>query len=157
MLRGVSLIAHNGARGAFAVQAPRVLLRWSLRYCRWVRRSCRTRSAILPGARPSRWRRRMPALYQEFGFMSAEQAQYTLRPRNVLPLSAWRLRDSTGALALFDAQRPADATPAKLAALSAKTPDGAIFAYGNYVFQISGVRPGTKGPRIAFCPAPPAR
>ena len=47
-------------------------------------------------------------------------------------------------MALFEARRPADATPAKLSALSAKTPDGAIFAYGNYVFQVHRRRSRNK-------------
>jgi len=68
-----------------------------------------------------------PALYQEFGFIAAEHAQYTIAAKR-FTASAWRLRDSTGALALFEAQRPANAAPAKLTALFAKTPDGAIFA-----------------------------
>jgi len=47
---------------------------------------------------------------------------------------------------MFDIQRPADATPAKLAALSARTRDGAVFAYGNYVFQISEALPAGTFP-----------
>src|SRR5258706_16324750 len=65
-----------------------------------------------------------PALYQEFGFISAEQAPYTA-PGKHFSASVWRVRDSTGALALFEARRPGGSTPAKLSALSAKTPDGA--------------------------------
>jgi len=53
-------------------------------------------------------------------------------------------------LALFDVLRPDDATPAKLAALSAKTPDGALFAYGNYVFQVSGELPEQKDLELLF-------
>jgi hypothetical protein len=84
-----------------------------------------------------------PALYKEYGFIGAEEAKYT-GPVKHFTVSAWRLQDSTGALALFQAQRPADATPAKLAALSSKTPNGAIFTYGNYVFQLVGDIPEQK-------------
>jgi len=98
-----------------------------------------------------------PALYQEFGFISGEQAPYTT-PSGTgdkhFFVSAWRLRDSTGALALFEARRPALATPAKLAALSAQTPDGAIFAYGNYVFQVLGDVPEQKDLELLFIQLP---
>ena len=94
-----------------------------------------------------------PALYQEFGFVAAEQAQYT-SPQKRFSASAWRLRDSTGALALFEALRPALAKPAKLAPLSARTPDGAIFAYGNYVFQVSGDVPEQKDLQMLFIQLP---
>jgi uncharacterized protein DUF6599 len=93
------------------------------------------------------------ALYQEFGFIAAEQAQYTGAGKR-FTISAWRLRDSTGALALFEVQRPALATPAKLAALSAQTPDGAVFAYGNYVFQLSGAVPEQKDLELLFAQLP---
>jgi hypothetical protein len=94
-----------------------------------------------------------PALYQEFGFISAEQAPYTSpdkKPGQRFTATVWQLRDSTGALGLFEALLPANATPAKLSALSAKTPDGAIFAYGNYVFQVSGELPEQKDLEMLF-------
>jgi hypothetical protein len=86
-----------------------------------------------------------PDLYRDFGFISAEQAQYTSSGKH-FTATVWRLGDSTGALAMFDVQRPANATPAKLAPLSARTPDGAVFAYGNYVFQISRAVPAQTFP-----------
>src|SRR5579872_2238559 len=90
-----------------------------------------------------------PALYREYGFVASEQAQYTAPDKQSskrFAISAWRMRDSTGALGLFEARRPADAAQGKLSALSAKTPDGAIFAYGNYVFQVSGAVPAQTFP-----------
>jgi hypothetical protein len=96
-------------------------------------------------------------LYQEFGFVSAEQAPYAVRDKahgKRFTATAWRLHDSTGALALFQARRPENATPAKLSALSAKTPDGAIFAYGNYVFQVSGDVPEQKDLEMLFFQLP---
>jgi hypothetical protein len=98
------------------------------------------------------------SLYQEFGFISAEQAQYTTIPDKPsgkrFMAAAWRLRDSTGALALFEAPRPDNATPAKISALSAKTPDGALFADGNYVFQVSGDVPEQKDLELLFTQLP---
>jgi hypothetical protein len=93
------------------------------------------------------------ALYQEYGFIAAEQAPYASAdktPGKRFTATAWRLRDSTGALALFEARRPDNATPAKLSVLAAKTPDGAIFAYGNYVFQVFGDVPEQKDLEMLF-------
>ena len=94
-----------------------------------------------------------PTLFKEFGFITAEQAAYTAAGKH-FTVSAWRLHDSTGALALFEAQRPSSAIPAKLSALSAKTPDGAIFAYGNYVFQLTGEVPEQKDLESIFIQLP---
>ena len=97
------------------------------------------------------------SLYQEFGFISAEQAQYTAPDKNPgkrFTATAWRLRDSTGALAFFEARRPDSATPAKFSAVSAKTPEGALFAYGNYVFQVSGDVPEQKDLELLFLQLP---
>jgi hypothetical protein len=93
------------------------------------------------------------ALYKELGFQAGEQALYK-SPDKRFTISAWRLRDSTGALALFEAQRPALATPAKLSALSARTPDGAVFAYGNYLFQLTGPIPEQKDLELLFIQLP---
>jgi len=79
-------------------------------------------------------------LYQEFGVQAAEQAEYTAAPKH-FTATAWRLRDSTGALALFETRRPANATPSTLTKLAASTPNGAIFTYGNYLFEFSGTLP----------------
>ncbi|MCU1339616.1 MAG: hypothetical protein JWO19_5197 [Bryobacterales bacterium] len=92
-------------------------------------------------------------LYQEFGYLNGEQAQYTA-PGKRFSASAWRLRDSTGALALFEVQRPPDATPAKVLALSAKTPDGQIVTYGNYVFQFTGDLPEQKDLELLYAQLP---
>ncbi len=85
--------------------------------------------------------------------VAGEQAQYTSGQKR-FTASAWQLRDSTGALALFDDRLPDNATPAKLSALSAKTPDGAIFAYGNYVFQVAGAVPEQKDLELLFSQLP---
>ncbi len=79
-------------------------------------------------------------LYEEYGVQGVEQAEYN-SPQKRFTATAWRLRDSTGALALFEARRPANATPSKLTKLAAATPDGALLAYGNYLLQISGTVP----------------
>src|SRR5438093_1208409 len=80
------------------------------------------------------------ALYDEFGLDATEQAEYTSPAKKFLA-TAWRLRDSTGALALFESRRPPGALPASITKLSVTTSDGIIFAYGNYVFQLTGAVP----------------
>ena len=94
-----------------------------------------------------------PALFQEFGFQAGEQADYK-SPQQRFTVSAWRFHDSTGALALFETQRPAAATPAKLSTLMAKTPDGAIVGFGNYVFQFTGFVPEQKDLDLLFIQLP---
>ena len=103
-----------------------------------------------------------PALYQEYGFQAGEQAQYTSGGKR-FTVASWQLRDSTGALALFEALRPATAAAAKLSDLLTKTPDGAVTAYANYVFQFTGPVPEQKDlellyaqlPRLDQAPLPP--
>jgi hypothetical protein len=94
-----------------------------------------------------------PALFQEFGFQAGEQADYK-SPEKRFTVSAWRFQDSTGALAHFEAQRPAQAAPAKLSTLMAKTPDGAIVGFGNYVFQFTGFVPEQKDLELLFIQLP---
>ncbi len=91
------------------------------------------------------------ALYDEYGLDAAESADYTLndpasktKSAKRFSASAWRLHDSTGALALFQSRRPPGATKANFAELSVHTSDGVIFAYGNYVFQFTGGQPEQK-------------
>ena len=94
-----------------------------------------------------------PALFQEFGFQAGEQAEYK-SPGKRFTVSAWRFHDSTGALALFEAQRPPAAAPAKLAALYAKTPDGAIIGFENYMFQFTGSVPEQKDLELLYVQLP---
>ena len=79
-------------------------------------------------------------LYEEYGLESTEQAEY-VSPEKKFTATAWRMHDSTGAMALFEARRPSGATPANVAKLAVTTSDGEILAYGNYVFQFTGSVP----------------
>lgn len=80
------------------------------------------------------------ALFDEFGLEATEQADYKSEGKR-FSATAWRFKDSTGAMAFFQAHRPSGATPAPLAKLSVSTSDGLIYAYGNYVFQFTGLAP----------------
>jgi hypothetical protein len=80
-------------------------------------------------------------LYDEYGLEATEAADYTSPDKKHFSATAWRLHDSTGALALFDSRRPPGATPSDFAPLAVHTSDGTIFAFGNYVFQFTGTIP----------------
>jgi len=90
-------------------------------------------------------------LYDEYGLDATEQADYTSGEKH-FSATAWRMRDSTGAMALFESRRPPGAIPATpgllapipesksalAARLAVRTSDGVIFVYGNYVFRLTG-------------------
>jgi hypothetical protein len=80
------------------------------------------------------------ALFDEFGLEATEQADYKFEGKH-FSATGWRFKDSTGAMAFFQAHRPSGAAPAPLAKLSVATSDGSIYAYGNYVFQFTGSVP----------------
>ena len=86
------------------------------------------------------------ALYDEYGLDASEQAIYTStggdqKDKKRFTATAWRLHDSTGAMALFQFRRPSGATAADFAPLAVQTSDGVIFEYGNYVIQFTGGQP----------------
>jgi hypothetical protein len=80
-------------------------------------------------------------LDNEYGIQATEQADYS-SPDKKFIATAWRFHDSTGAMAMFEARRPPLATPSKVTKLAVATSDGVIFAYGNYLFQLTGALPG---------------
>ena len=79
-------------------------------------------------------------LWDEYGLDLTEQAEYASGARKFLA-TAFRLKDSTGAFAAFQWQRPAQARPSKLAELAVETADGALVAYGNYLLRFDGWMP----------------
>lgn len=81
-------------------------------------------------------------LYDEYGIQATEQAEYASPDNQHFIATAWRFHDSTGAMAMFEARRPPGATPSKLTKLAVSTSDGVIFAYGNYLLQLTGAVPG---------------
>ncbi len=73
---------------------------------------------------------------QEYGFDTGESASF-----GKLSITAWRFRDSTGAMSAFEYTRPADAKPSKQDKLAASG-GGITFAlHGNYLFQFAGGEP----------------
>src|SRR5262249_25599101 len=68
------------------------------------------------------------ALYEEYGLDTTEQADYGTGKQH-LTATLWRFHDSTGAMALFQARRPALAVRAQTTKLAVRTSDGVIFAF----------------------------
>jgi hypothetical protein len=75
----------------------------------------------------------LEALFEEYGFDGGEQAAY-----GPLQAEAYRFRDSTGAMAAWQAMRPADAKPCDLEKMCAAAGDSRWVARANYLFHLTG-------------------
>jgi len=80
------------------------------------------------------------AVWDEYGLDQAERATYMLGQRK-FTATAYRLRDSTGAFAAFQWQRPAEARPTKLSELAVETERSSAVAYGNYLLFFEDWKP----------------
>ncbi len=94
-----------------------------------------SRTSVAPAAPASE-----RAVWDEYGFDTGEQAVYQAAGSRI-KATAYRMKDSTGALAAFQWQRPAEAAPSKMAALAAATPKSLLVAYGNYLLRFDGGNP----------------
>ncbi len=83
------------------------------------------------------------AVWEEYGLEAAEQATYT-KGAHKFTATAWRLKDPTGALAVFQWQRPEGATPSKLGDHAVETADAVMLGYGNYVLSFEGYKPSAE-------------
>jgi hypothetical protein len=81
-------------------------------------------------------------LWDEYGLRESETASYENGSAK-FTATAWRLQDSTGALAAYDWQRPGQSEPSKLAALAAETAGSLLLVHGNYLLSFSGYKPTT--------------
>ena len=79
-------------------------------------------------------------LWDECGLQQAEQAEYQWQARKFTG-TAYRLQDSTAALAAFDWQRPVDAKRSALAKLAVESGDSVLLAFGNYLLKFDGYKP----------------
>lgn len=79
-------------------------------------------------------------VWDEYGLKGSESATYA-SGKDKLTVTAWRLDDSTGAMAAFDWQRPKDATPSTVVSLAAETPDSLLLVHGNYLLSFAGHKP----------------
>lgn len=82
-------------------------------------------------------------LWTEYGGETAERAVYD-GPVGRFSATAYRMTDATGALAWYQAIRPANAVPVRGAASVATTPGSQVMAHQNYVFVFEGWRPLDK-------------
>ena len=80
------------------------------------------------------------ALWDECGLAETEAAVYENAGQR-FTATAWRLHDSTGALAAFDWQRNPKATPSTAAALAAETPTTLLMTHGGYLLYFDGHKP----------------
>jgi hypothetical protein len=104
---------------------------------------CLAAGAILPGAIGGfhRASTSKPALadrqlWEEYGLKSSEAAIYD-NGSTKFNVTAWQLQDSTGAMAAFEWQRPANAKPSTPGAMVAETPDSLLLLDGNYLISFS--------------------
>jgi hypothetical protein len=81
------------------------------------------------------------ALWEECGLLETERAEFTAARGGKLAATAWRFRDSTGAFAAFHWRKAPGARASALGNLAAEAGADLWLAFGNYLFQFSGVRP----------------
>ncbi|MES1260085.1 MAG: DUF6599 family protein [Acidobacteriota bacterium] len=101
-------------------------------------------SAILPDT-IGNWQRGEPGVavppdrkvWLEYGLQDSELAPYADGARKYT-IQAYRFSDATGAMAAWDAVRPADAKPVGLMGLAVQTEADEYVAAGNYLFVFKG-------------------
>ncbi len=79
-------------------------------------------------------------IWDELGYDDSARAEYSGAGQK-FAVTVIRMKDSTGAMAAFEWQRPADAKPSKFDKLAVETPQTLFLAFGNYLFQYDGRRP----------------
>src|SRR5689334_18745190 len=77
------------------------------------------------------------AVWNDYGLKDAETATYE-NGTSRLTVTAWQLQDTTGSLAAFQWQRPADAKQSNLGTLAAESPSGLLWVHGNYLLSFQG-------------------
>lgn len=83
-------------------------------------------------------------VWDEYGFQDAEESIYNNAAGKSFVASAWRLKDSTGALAVFQWQRPAAGVASKTLELGVELPEGLFVARGNYVLRFDRYAPAAE-------------
>lgn len=84
------------------------------------------------------------SVWQEYGLEEAETATYE-RPGGArkLAFTAWKFKDSTGAMSAYRWLAPADSQPVKNVRYSARNAQATLASYGNYVVRFEGYRPSS--------------
>ncbi|MDQ6675980.1 MAG: hypothetical protein M3Z09_01645 [Acidobacteriota bacterium] len=93
-------------------------------------------------------------VWDEYGLQASEQATFEA-PGRVLHVRAYRMQDSTGALAAWQWQCPADSRPAdpkvqELSKLASITATGECIALGNHFLAFEGYQPNAEELAIVF-------
>jgi hypothetical protein len=83
------------------------------------------------------------AIWTECALKGAEKAVYQNGSAK-FTATVWQLADTTGSMAAFQWQRPANATPSTAAKLAAETPDSLFLVYGNFLFDLEGYKPSKE-------------
>ena len=82
-------------------------------------------------------------VWDDYGIKDWETASYENGSAN-MTVTAWQLADTTGSLAAFDWQRPADAKPSKAATLAAETKTSLLWVRGQYLVAFDGDKPSPE-------------
>jgi hypothetical protein len=80
------------------------------------------------------------AVWEDYGLKESESATY-VNGKEKLTITAWKLNDSTGAMAAFDWQRQPASTPSNVVSLAAETPNSLLLVHGNYLLYFNGHKP----------------
>lgn len=81
-------------------------------------------------------------LWEEYGLKDSETAGYE-NDTTKFRVAIYRLQDTTGAMAAFQWQRPANSTPSTIGRLAAETADSLLLVHGNYLLSFMGYKPPT--------------
>ncbi|HLK63678.1 MAG TPA: DUF6599 family protein [Bryobacteraceae bacterium] len=81
-------------------------------------------------------------LWTEYGLKESETAPFENGSQK-FTATAYRLQDSTSALAAFDWQRSPKSTPSKAATLAAETNDSLLLVHGNFLLRFEGYKPNS--------------
>ena len=79
-------------------------------------------------------------LWNEYGLKESESARFE-NGSDSFSATAYRLQETTGAMAAFDWQRPPQSTPSPLAPLAVQTAEGGgglLVVHGNYLLSFAG-------------------
>jgi hypothetical protein len=88
-------------------------------------------------------------IWDEYGLKESEAARFENGGAS-FTATAYRLEDTTGAMAAFQWQRPAKSTVSRLASQAADTGDGLLVVEGNYLLSFNGHQPEAAELRTMF-------
>jgi hypothetical protein len=93
------------------------------------------------------------AVWEESGLQAAEQAVYE-SPRGKCTATAWRLKDPTSALAIWQWKMPENAKPSPLEKNAVQAGEKLWLMLGNYILQYEGVTPTLEQVQLMYVTLP---